>query len=139
MRKYYLFIIKKEYYNLYKDKSYVLYKILENLHSLRTYDFSYGIKIYKELCLPFAVKVLNNYLNKRIKHKKINDKIIKIESSFEDTYMQVNYSCIVVKTNVNMPQILKILNIYNKNIFVCDFDNIDYFWLNNYFKATLSI
>ena len=135
MRKYYLFIIKKEFYNVYKDKSYVLYKILENLHNLRTYDFSYGIKIYKEL-LPFAVKVINNYLNKKIKHKKINDKIIKIESNFEDTYMQVNYSCIVIKTSVNIPQIMKILNIYNKSIFVCDFNNIDYFWLNNYFKAT---
>ena len=136
MRKYYLFIIKKEFYNVYKDKSYVLYKILENLHNLRTYDFSYGIKIYKELCLPFAVKVINNYLNKKIKHKKINEKIIKIESNFEDTYMQVNYSCIVIKTSVNIPQIMKILNIYNKSIFVCDFNNIDYFWLNNYFKAT---
>ncbi|MBR1718403.1 MAG: sporulation inhibitor of replication protein SirA [Bacilli bacterium] len=137
MRKYYLFIIKKEYYNIYKDKSYVLYKIIENLYKLRAYDFSYGIKIYKKICLPFAVKVLNNYLNKRIKHKKLNDKVIKIYSEFENTYIQINYSCIVVKSDVNMPQIMKILNIYNKNIFVVDFNNIDYFWLNDYFKATI--
>ena len=36
-----------------------------------------------------------------------------------------------------MPEIMRILNIYNKNILVCDFENNDYFWLNDYFKATL--
>ena len=66
MRKYYLFIIKLEYTKKYKNKSYVLYKILENLYNLRTYDFSYGVNIYKQICLPFAVKVLKNYINNPI-------------------------------------------------------------------------
>lgn len=136
MRKYYLFIIKKEYYDIYKNKSYVLYKILEKLHSLRPYDFSYGISIYKQICLPFAFKLLNNYVKQRIKHHKISDKVIKIDSAFEDTYIQIRYPCVIIKTNVNMPQILKIFNIYNKNIFVCDFKNIDYFWLSHHFKTT---
>ena len=137
MRKYYLFIIKLEYTKKYKNKSYVLYKILENLYNLKTYDFSYGVNIYKQICLPFAVKVLKNYINKRIHHKKINDKIIKIKSKFENTYLQINYSCSIIKTDVNTPQIFKIFNIYNKNIFICDFQNNDYFWLNDYFKATI--
>ena len=32
-------------------------------------------------------------------------------------------------SNINHPYIFKILNIYNKNIFVCDFNNRDYFFL----------
>lgn len=134
LRKYYLFIIKKEYYNAYKNKSYVLYKILENLYSLKSYDFSYGINIYKELCLPFSVKLLSNYINNRIYYKKMNAKIIKLESKFEETYLQIDYPCAIIKTNVNIPQILKIFHIYNKDIFICDFQNEDYFWLSNQIK-----
>ena len=135
MRKYYLFIIKKEYINIYKNKSYVLYKMLEKLKNLRKYDFSYGLNIYKEICLPFSVNLLTNYIKQRIKYKKINDKIIKIDN----IYLQINYSCINIKSDINNPWILKIFNIYNKNIFVCDFDNIDYFWLNDQFNTTFKL
>lgn len=134
MRKYYLFILKKEYYDQYKNKSYVLYRMLENLYRLKTYDFSYGINIYNELCLPFSVKVLKNYINNKVPYKRINNKIIKLDSMFEKTYLQINYSCVIIKTNVNFPQILKIFNIYNKNIFVCDFKAQDYFWLDKQIK-----
>ena len=137
MRKYYLFIIKREYFDLYNGKSYALYKMLLNLKNLRAYDFSYGIKIFKEICLPFSIKLLNNYINKKINHIRINKKIIKIDSVFEETYLELNYSCVVVKTSVNIPEIMRVLNIYNKNIFVCDFENSDYFWLKDYFKATI--
>jgi hypothetical protein len=51
--------------------------------------------------------------------------------------LELNYSCAVVKTSVNIPEIMRVLNIYNKNIFVCDFENSDYFWLKDYFKATI--
>jgi len=137
MRKYYLFLVKKEYYSMYKNKSYVLYKLLENLKNIETYDFSYGINIFHQLCLPFSVKVLSNYIENRINFKRINLKIIKIDSKFENTYLQINYSCIVIKTNINMPQIFKIFNIYSKNIMVCDFENQDYFWLNDHIKSKL--
>lgn len=131
MRRYYLFIIKKEYYNTYKNKSYVLYKILEKLYKLNAYDFSYGIKIYEELCLPFAVKVLSNYIYHHIQYEFINSKIIHLKSNFEKTYLQISYPCTIIKTNVNSPEILKVFNIYNHYIFICDFDMEDYFWLNH--------
>lgn len=136
MRKYHLFIIQKEYYNNYKNKSYVLYKVLENLKNIKAYDFSYGINIYQELCLPFAVKLLNNYIHNKINYHKINDKIIEIDSNYEQTYLQINYSCIIIKTDAIFPQILKVLNIYNRYIFICDFENNDYFWLNEQLKKT---
>ena len=124
---------------MYLNKSYVLYKIMETLYKLRTYDFSYGKNIYKQLCLPFSSKLLNNYIEKRINNIKINNKVIKISSEFEDTYIQISRAFVIIKTNVNSPKILKIFNIYNRQIFVCDFDNIDYFWLNRQFKTTFKI
>ena len=137
MRKYNLFIIKREYYELYYNASYALYMMLFNLKNMKTLDFSNGVKIYKEICMPFSVKLLNNYINKKINHIRINKKLIKINSKFEDTYLELNYSCVIVKTNINIPEIMRVFNIYNKYIFVCDFLNKDYFWLNDYFKATI--
>ena len=131
MNRYYLFIIKKDYMRLYRSKSYVLYKVLENLYN--TCDFSYGVNIYKQLCNKISVKLLNDYIESRIRHKKINN-IIKLESAKEKTYIEIKYSCIVVYTNTKKTTIFKIFNIYNRNIFVCDFKNKDYFWLNNYLK-----
>ena len=128
MKKYYLFIIKKDYINLYKNKSYILYKILENLY--RTYDFSYGINIYNQLCNKISVKLLNGYIKDRLRHKKINN-IIKLTHTKEKTYIEIKYPCIIIYTNTKKSNIFKIFNIYNRNIFVCDFDNKDYFWLKD--------
>lgn len=131
MNKYYLFIIDKKLITLYKNKSYVLYKILETLYKCEAYDFCYGIKIYWQICNNFSVKLLQNYINTRIGC--INKgKIIKIKS--EKTYIQLMYPCIVVATKNKKNNLFKIFNIYNRNIFVCDFKNYDYFWLNDYLK-----
>lgn len=136
MRKYYLFIIKKQYYDQYINASYVLYRIIENLYRLKTYDFSYGINIYKELCMPFPVKLFNNYINNKMRYEQINSEVIKIDSLFEETYIRIKPSCVIIYSNVNFPQILKIFNIYNKNIFVCDFEQKDFFWLNRQIKIS---
>ena len=94
------------------------------------------INIYQNICLPFPVSLFKNYFANRINYEQINKKIIRIESDFEDTYVQLNYSCIIIKSNCNFPQILKIFNIYNKNIFICDFKHKDFFWLNEPLKKT---
>lgn len=134
MRKYYLFLIKNEYYKVYRDNSYILYKMLESISNMQTYDYSYGISIFNQLCNKVSDKLLNNYIDSKIKHIKINKKIIFINSLFERTYIQINKSCIIVKTNVVLPQIFKVFNIYNRQIFICDFLNKNYFWLNKQIK-----
>ena len=132
MKKYYLFIIKKEYINIYKNKSYVLYKLLESLYYTKPYDFSYAKNIYNELSNNISVKLLNNYINERIGHKKINN-LIKLNSKNELTYLNIMYPCIIVYSN-KLSKIFKVFNIYNRNIFVCNFNDKDYFWLNEYLK-----
>lgn len=96
MNKYYLFIIENELMKNYKNKSYVLYKLLETLYKCETYDFCYGIKIYWQVCNRISVKLLNNYINYRIKNIKKN-KVYKLKN--ENTYIQIMYPCIIIKTN----------------------------------------
>lgn len=132
MNKYYLFIIDNKFVKNYKNKSYVLYKLLETLYNSSTYDFCYGTKIYWQLCNNFSTKLLHNYINTRLKNIKINEKIYKLQ--YEKTYIQIMYPCVIIYTNRHKSAIFKIFNIYNRNIFVCNFAAKDYFWLNNYLK-----
>ena len=130
MRKYYLFIIKNDYYRIYRKNPYILYKILERLYMLEKYDFSYGISLYKQLCQPFSVKLLKNYIMNKYKYNMLNKKIIKIKSLIEHTFLQIGYATTIVFTSIDYPEILKIFNIYNRKIFICEFDTNKYFWLN---------
>ena len=129
MTKYYLFIIKKRNLNIYKNKSYVLYKMLEKLYSLKAYDFSYGLNIYNELCDLINVKLLEDYISNHLEHE-IKNKLIKINNN----YVSLKKPCIILYTNTKRNELFKLFNIYNPHIFVCNFKNHDYFWLNEYLK-----
>lgn len=129
MRKYYLFIIKNNYYNKYQYSPYILYKALYYLYKMNRYDLENGLYLYNKVCNIIGKNVILNYIKNKFDYKVYSDKIIRLNSVLEKTYVQVNYSCIIIMSNINYPYIFKILNIYNKKIFVCDFINGDYFFL----------
>jgi len=128
VRKYYLFTIKKEYYEIYKKNPLVLYKTIENLYKLKKDDLSYGITLYNQICDIIDINRLKNYFN-HIKEKSNGNKyLIKLNNQF--TFFDFHYSCIICKSCKNYPTVFNTLNYYNKYIFVCDFYNRDYFFLN---------
>lgn len=137
MRKYYLFTIQKDFHEIYKNNSYVLYKTLENLWKMKSKDFSYGLSLYESLCQVFDVPLLNRYLKNKyyeqIRSSK-NRHIIYSKDKKSYVLIEINYSCIIVLTNINMPNILRDFNYYSRYIFVCDFINEDFFWLDNQYK-----
>ena len=134
MRKYYLFIITNDYYKNYKTRPHVLFNTLSNLYTLKTRNLSYGVALYKSICSFFSKNILINYIERKYKHYHINKKIIRIKSKDEVTSVQINYSCVVILSSVNFPEILKTFYIYNKKIFVCDFYSGDYFFLSDQIK-----
>lgn len=134
MRKYYLFIIRNDVHKIYQNHSLSLYKILENLYKLKVSDISYGLSLYHSICQTVNVEVINHYLEN--KYSKMitsqqNRHIIKATNKLNNILIEVNYSCIIVLTNLNFPRILKAFTYYNKHIFVCDFQNQDFFWLQD--------
>lgn len=131
MRKYYLFIIREDYYRKYRKKPQVLYKALYYLSKTNEYDLNHGFYLYDKMCNTFSVKLLNNYIKNKYSYQMITNKIIHFNSMIENTLIQINYSCVIILTDINLPEILKTLYIYNKRIFVCDFKNQDYFWLKD--------
>ncbi len=130
MRKYYLFI--------YKNNSKLLYTILETLYSLKMDNVNYGVELFNQVCDTFSVRLLNNYIKEKYAYKLINKKLIKLLSNDETTTISIRYATTIIITNKNMPAIFKIFNIYNKKIFVVDFYNKDYFWLNEQIKNKYS-
>lgn len=128
MRKYYLFIIKKDYYDIYKKNPLVLYKTLENLYRLKNSDLNYGLTLYNQICEIVDIERLKNYFIHVKEEEKNNKFLIRLDK--ELTVIDFHYSCIICSSIKNYPSIFKVLNYYSKYIFVCDFVNKDYFFLN---------
>ena len=127
MREYNLFVIRNEQIDFYKKKPEELYEILYRLNTLK-YNFNYGITLFEQLCNKINIEILKKYLND--KYDLNNERNFYINKIF----IELKYSRIVVKSKYNYPRILKSLNCYNRNIFVCDFINKDYFWLSNFVR-----
>ena len=135
MRTFYLFDIKENVLKNYRNNYEELYGFLESIHYLKTEDIILGFNIYQKLVNPMKKEEYNDYIKKNNLGKEnyicynythtINDFYFN-----ESTKMIINNSHIKIKTNKNVPSFF--YNIRNfKNIFVCDFNNHDYFLLED--------
>lgn len=135
MRVFYLFEIKDKIIKNYKNNYEGLYELLESIHYLKTEDIVLGYYIFDTIVTPIKKEKYNNY----IKEKNIeNDSYICYNYTHtindfyfnESTKMIINNSHIKIKSNKNIPSFFYNLRTC-KNIFVCDFDNHDYFLLKD--------
>lgn len=124
---YYLFIIKDNYF---KNNSKELYKILYKLKNMSVENYNYGISLYYNICKLFDTKLLKHYLKNKYKLKQIKNKFYLDKYN----YFEIRKSCCTINNDTYLREILCIFYIYNKNIFVCNFDINEYFWLKDKFK-----
>ena len=139
MRTYYVFYINDILCNLYKNKEYVLYNMLEELYKMKRNDIVFCYKFFKEVAYSFNKIQYNEYIFNELSNtttymKNINTHIINDKFSGEKTYLTVYNSHIKIKTNNDLTVFFSILNKLNKNLFICDFINYDYFFLNTCIK-----
>ena len=123
MREYNLFVIKKEYYEYYQNNPLFLFDILKKLYIMKE-NFNYGISLYSQLCERINTFNLKYYLNR--KYHLDNERNFYIYKSF----VELKHTRIIIRSKYKN-NILCDFNNYSKYIFVCDFNNNDYFWLNN--------
>ncbi|NLM63029.1 MAG: sporulation inhibitor of replication protein SirA [Mollicutes bacterium] len=129
MRKYYLFVIKDKIIKTYNNDLKGLYINLYQIYKNKKNNINYLISLFEQLCLPFQVDILANYLN-HLPHLQQNGKKYLYKKNGEVSLMELSYPTIVIMSNRNLPYFFRMLNLYNKKILVCDFDNHDYFWLS---------
>ena len=136
MRRFYIFSIRKELMSLYQDNPGNLYKILESIYYMDKDDFTYGYNLFKQLCIKIDNLELNNKLylkmhNDLVYTKIDNEHIINNLYKDEISILKIKKSHIILESNNSYSSFFSFLNTYNKNYFVCDFKENDYFFLNS--------
>jgi len=132
MRTFYIFKISKEMKLLLKESPYNLYRMLEDIYLLDKTDVGIGLNLLEELIVPidkekynkliYDINKDNDFYLKIIDTHKINNKYRK-----EESIIVLKNTHILFKTNIIKKDIKKYLPM--EDLFVCDFLNKDYFWL----------
>ena len=133
MRTYYIFKIKEPYSYLTKDSPYNLYKVLENIYYLNNDQIKIAYNFFSQIREYFNKDILNNNLYEHYKNKDNYSKINNTHMIYdyftkEKTKLIINKSYLYIKTTKDIPTFLKVLS-KKDHLFVCDFINKDYFWL----------
>ncbi|MDY6015755.1 MAG: sporulation inhibitor of replication protein SirA [Bacilli bacterium] len=136
MRIYYVFDIRSEYVDLYKETPNSLYNVLHQLYYMRKKDLEYGFNMFKQLANRIDKEELDKNIflklhNKMTYVKKGDNHIINNLYKDEVSALKVKYSYILINTNKSYTDFFNTLALDNRNYFVCDFINNDYFFLSN--------
>ena len=133
MRTYYIFKINKYFTYIYKKFPYKMYKIIEELYYTKDYDMLSSYKYYQRFAVPFNKLSLNEYIYNLNKNNMnyTRDNNIHIICNEKYNKLLINSSCMILKTNDIYSIFLNDINIHLDNIFICDFKNKDYFWLDS--------
>lgn len=136
MRIYYVFDIRNEYVDLYKETPNSLYNVLHQLYYMRKKDLEYGFNMFKQLANRIDKDEVDKNIflklhNKMTYVKKGDNHIINNLYKDEVSALKVKYSYILINTNKSYTDFFNTLALDNRNYFVCDFINNDYFFLSN--------
>ena len=132
MRTYHIFKINNNISKLYYNRGYYLYKMFEEIFLSSISDLEKNINVYKKLVLSYNVKKINSILYRNnLKEENYNKELNnhKINKTEERSKLLIHDSFIKIKSNINFPLFFNDLK-KEKNLFVCDFINRDYFWLD---------
>ncbi|HIU39882.1 MAG TPA: sporulation inhibitor of replication protein SirA [Candidatus Aphodocola excrementigallinarum] len=139
MRVYYLFKINDSFSKLYYNKTYYLYKMLEEISKSSKNDFIISYRLFEQMATAYDKTKINSMIYKKFMDDENYNKILNkhiLDDGVEKTKLTVYNTYIKIKTNQNISAFFKILS-NEENVFVCDFNNKDYFWLNKAVRKSL--
>ena len=136
MRIYFIFKIKEEYIDLYKDTPNTLYNILNQMYYMKRNEIGYGFNLFNQMIERIDKFDLDKYLyvllHTKMKYSKKGDEHI-LNNLYKDevSVLKVKSTHILINANKSYTEFFVLLNQYDPNFFVCDFNNHDYFFLSN--------
>ena len=135
MRVFYIFQIKKDLTKITKENPYTLFHTLETIYYREPDDIKLGYVFLKQIIDPIPIKELDILLFKRYKENYFYMKYRNIHSMHdvyrkENTVLTLNKTYLKLENNVIKPRFLEELQ-KNHSLFVCDFESMDYFWLDS--------
>ncbi len=133
MRQFYIFKIKPEYAILTKENPYHLFHTLESIYYINQEELYLGRDLFERLIDSFNPKKMDIELFKRYKENYFYTKYENVHQIYdfyrqENTKLSVNRTYLEIKSSIPKPTFFKDLK-EEKNLFFCDFENKDYFWL----------
>lgn len=136
MRIYYVFKIKDEYMDLYKETPSTLYNILNQMYYMKRNELGYGFNLFNQIIDLIDKGELDKQLyvsmHTKMKYtKKGDDHILNNLYKDEISILKINKTHILINSNKSYTEFFVLLNQYESNLFVCDFNNHDYFFLTN--------
>jgi len=134
MRIYYVFNIKEDYYQLYKDYPRALYNLLLEIYEMNKDDIDYGYSLFKQIAKPidkeYMDKDISLFLKDQMRYSRTNgEHIINNIFSHEVSIMKIKRTHIVINTIQSYTEFFEIMDRYQCYFFACDFQNDDYFFL----------
>lgn len=136
MKEYYVFLIRDEFVKLYSSKSSDLFYIFNRIYYMKEMDKMYGYNLFSQISYFFNIDDVNEFLYNKYKDKIMysytNDEHI-INNLFlnEISILKVKPSSIRIQTNTSSSSFLEDLKNYNKNLFVCNFKEQEFFFISD--------
>ncbi|MBR1416663.1 MAG: sporulation inhibitor of replication protein SirA [Bacilli bacterium] len=135
MRHFYIFNINYDVVDISKINPNELFKTFESIHYINKENIAYKINIYNNITIKFNKEALNNRIYEAFKNnlyytKFMNTHFYNNYYSKEKSKLIINNSYILLDTTAIKPSFFNFFKKY-KNYFVCDFENKDYFFLEN--------
>ena len=136
MRTFYIFKMRKEFVNLYRDNPSSLYNVLKHLYNMKTSDANIGFNLYNQLIEKINKseldrKIFIKYHKEFIYSKNGNDHVINNLYKDEISILTIKNAYILVTANKNYSSFFNIIAAFGSEYFICDFNNQDYFWIND--------
>lgn len=133
MRCFYVYNINDHFCDVYNKYPYKLYKILEDAYLSNKYNSKNSSIIFDSVTDSYNKLFVNNYIfaNNRFDIYYCNKNNIHLISNRKEySKLIVTSYCLKIKSSINYPKFFENIHKYSENIFICDYDNKDYFWLN---------
>lgn len=142
MKVYYIFKLKKEFISLYKDNPSVLFNILKSIYYLDKEEVDYGYNLFRQLIMPIEKNDLDRKLyiklHKDIPYSKRKD-VHCINNLYKNEISRLiisNFYC-KLELEQNYSSFYEILDDELENLFVCAFQNTEFFFLDEYLRKEL--
>lgn len=143
MKVYYIFKIKQEIIQLYQDTPSILFHILKSIYYLDQAEVEYGYHLFRQLTLPFNKNQLDRELFIKFHqdgpYSKRNDTHY-INNLYRNEISRLTIHPAYCKLEVeqNFSSFFPVLEEKLGNVFVCAFQKIDFFFLDDYLQKGYS-
>ena len=140
MKVFFVFDIKSEFVSLYKDNQLILFDILRQIYCLDRNDVLYGYNLLNQLVKNIDKDVIDREIfikyHRNIPYSK-DGNVHYYNNLYRDevSRMIVSKRFIKIELEQKKSTFFEIINKYSSNYFVCDFDNLDYFFLKDKVKT----